>query len=195
MEVIKQLFDFDELSNIDMSSVDIKDIESFKITIRTQFQDSNYSEAIKKWVQKFQEVTATNWIVYKTFPKLQKCLYKKIFKCQHNEKNKSKSNLKSRQRDFKCNASITFIIKKINRGTIKNDPFLLKGLNVVILVSELYYNLLYLYLILFRELFTFKKKSKTLIGGFIITHRVGLVSFSLFATLFVTFQEFFLYLP
>lgn len=70
-------------------------------------------------------------------------MFKKIYKCQHNEKNKSKHiELKRRNRNLKCDATITILIKKITKDTIKNDNLLKDGLNTEIKVRD---NIVYIF--------------------------------------------------
>jgi len=65
-------------------------------------------------------------------------LFKKIYNCQHNEKNKSKSlEMKTRNRNLKCDATITILVKKITKDTIKNDNLLKYGLNTEIKVRDI----------------------------------------------------------
>jgi len=98
------------------------------------------------WIISFSKNTNTNWIVDRKNSNPQRYLYPKLFKCQHSSKTKSNnSNEAIKNRDFKCNANINILVKKIMKNTIKNDELLKKGHNTEIKVRFIQ-NKLYLIL-------------------------------------------------
>lgn len=139
---VSQFFKFDT-SCVVLNS-DIKTCENFNAVLRTIFDINNdLSKLVQDWINKFSEETFTNWIVFRQISNPKRFLFKKIYKCQHNEKNKSKhTELKTRNRNLKCDATITILIKKITKDTIKNDNLLKDGLNTEIKVRD---NIVYIF--------------------------------------------------
>lgn len=133
---ISQIFKFDSSCVVLIS--DFKTCEHFNAVIRTVFDSNNdLSKLTQDWINKFSEETLTNWIVFRQISIPKRFLFKKIYKCQHNKKNKSKNfELKTHNRNLKCDATIVIIFKKITKDTIKNDNFLKEGLNTEIKVRN-----------------------------------------------------------
>lgn len=106
-------------------------------------KDKTSSEWCDDWIRNFGIGTTTNWIVRYTYPSLTKFEYKKVFKCHHNDFNKVAEFKKcsTRIRNKGCDAKVVFLFKKLNPNTIKNDPHLKDGYNIVITVRD---NLLFI---------------------------------------------------
>lgn len=89
-----------------------------------------------EWIKQFSQLTNTNWITKRRFPKAVRYDFRKIFLCQHSSLNKSdRLNKNNTSRNLICHANIDFKFKKINRNTVKNDPLLKIGLSVVIKID------------------------------------------------------------
>lgn len=139
MSEIKDIFAFDNSCIVVEFNSEEHNLEKFTALVRSKFEDNNFSKGVDSWISDFSEATFSNWVVWKTFPHPIRYIYKKILKCQHSCLNKSKAPLatgKSRQRNLNCNASITIIVKKITKDTIKNDQYLKQGLNVEVKVNS-----------------------------------------------------------
>lgn len=93
--------------------------DTFTSLIYCKLNGENYDEQCCLFVQEFSKATQTNWIVFKMYGKQVRNLFRKTYRCQHSQKNKSKHErkYKNRIRDRKCDASIDFKFKKINRVT------------------------------------------------------------------------------
>lgn len=119
---VSQFFKFDT-SCVVLNS-DIKTCENFNAV--TIFDINNdLSKLVQDWINKFSEETIINWIVFRQISNPKRFLFKKIYKYQHNEKNKLKNiELKTRNRNLKCDATITILVKIITKDTIKNDNLL-----------------------------------------------------------------------
>lgn len=134
---IKEIIDSEDI----VQNCIYEDVNHYSLIIRTKRkcndEELSNSEWCNHWIDRYSTITKTNWIVRYTFPNLQKYEYKKIFKCHHSSFNKVDCNKRSesRVRNRNCNATISFLMKKINKNTIKNDHLLKKGLNIVISVS------------------------------------------------------------
>lgn len=133
MSEINNFFAFDASCKIEINN--FKSSECFIVDVHTKFDSNDYPNHVKKWIANFSMATKTNWIVSRSFPDCKRLLFRKNYKCQHNCKNKSDKSAKNRQRNLKCKAFVNVLIKKVNKDTIKNDPFLKENLNVVIKVS------------------------------------------------------------
>lgn len=134
---VSQIFKFD--TSCVVLNCDVKTCEHFNAVLQTVFDINNdLSKLVQDWINKFSEETLTNWIVSRKIINPKRFLFKKIYKCQHNEKNKSKSlEMKTRNRNLKCDATITILVKKITKDTIKNDNLLKDGLNTEIKVRDI----------------------------------------------------------
>ncbi|KFM83526.1 hypothetical protein X975_19855, partial [Stegodyphus mimosarum] len=79
------------------------------------FGGTSLSSKCDTFVEKFSEVSKTNWIVRKTYPEL-KSLYKKLYVCHHSDFNKkalaAASSNKFRERNQNCKASMCIKIMK-----------------------------------------------------------------------------------
>lgn len=142
-DIIKEILDSEDV----VQNCIYEDPNNYSITIRTKKkchdQELPNSEWCNNWINKYSAITQTNWIVRYTFPNPQKYQYKKVFKCHHSSFNKVQCNKRSesRVRNRNCGATISFLLKKINKNTIKNDHFLKEGLYIVISVSVYYWML------------------------------------------------------
>ena len=96
------------------------------------------SEFCDDFIKEFGDLTATNWIVRYTYPKVKRLKFRKVFVCQHTTfgKNKNRVRHDTKIRDKNCNAKIDFKIKLTNRNTIRRDNLLKEGLDTVIMVSN-----------------------------------------------------------
>lgn len=114
----------------------------FMAILRFKKTDNEDNSAwCNNWLADFSHKTNTNWIVRYTYPSAKRYLYRKVFKCQHSSFNKVKSRKKenTRIRDKECNATVDFLIKLVNRNTIKNDRYLRDGYCGCIKVSGFLY--------------------------------------------------------
>lgn len=112
---------------------------SFEVMVQCKLIDGDSVEnKCDVWISNFSSLTNTNWIIKRRFPKACRYEFRKIFACQHSEINKVKERkqLSCRERNKKCKATIDFKFKKINRFTIRNDPLLKEGKNVIININS-----------------------------------------------------------
>ncbi|XP_052757649.1 uncharacterized protein LOC128202219 isoform X2 [Galleria mellonella] len=116
---------------------DFVSAEKFTIQLRstvvTDQSQEYYNQYVGKWIQKFSDYTATNWIVRNSFPKVKRMLFRKVFTCHRSGYNKSKS--ADRTLNVECKAKIDFKMKFINRNTIRNDAYLKDNLNMCIFIN------------------------------------------------------------
>lgn len=122
---------------VEIESLELKSCSDYKALIRCKMVGSDFAEEVKSFIEKFSTETCTNWIVRRTFPNLQRLLFRKIFVCQHSDFNKKagkRANFNSRDRNKRCNAQIDIKIKKKTKTTIRRDKYLKNGLNAQIQV-------------------------------------------------------------
>lgn len=115
------------------------DKEHFHAEARVKLADlegENYSEKSDVWVEKFQDLTDSGFIVRETIPNPKnKFLYKKTFVCQHNSLWKKKNNKNARSRDRECNTTYVEVkVLKTTFNTKKTDSLIADGYNVKITV-------------------------------------------------------------
>lgn len=117
-----------------IEKLDFKSAEIFSVKLRLKAESNKTQEQqgcfIEKFVGTFSNFTKTSWIVRKTFPSLKRLMFRKIYTCHHSSFNKKSVMCKTRGQD--CKAKIDFVIKKINKDTIRNDKLLLDGYNVIV---------------------------------------------------------------
>lgn len=86
-------------------------------------------------IDKFSKFTSTTWIVRQTCPKVVRFVYRKVYACHLSSFNKKKViQRNNRERNKQCRAKIDFKVKKRNRNTCKNDPYLREDLNLTIII-------------------------------------------------------------
>lgn len=104
----------------------------FRLKADQNEEQERYAKFIDEFILTFSNFTKTNWIVRKSYPSLKRFLFRKDYTCQHSSFNK-KSDKSSRGRN--CTAKIKFIIKKVNKDTIRNDKLLSEGYNVLVTIA------------------------------------------------------------
>ncbi|KAK3914312.1 Master replication protein, partial [Frankliniella fusca] len=77
---------------------------------------------IEEWIRSHSEETFTGWIVERVMKEenCKRMVARKIYVCHFNKKNKKDDS----KRSTRCQAKIDIKIKKLNKDTQKNDPFL-----------------------------------------------------------------------
>lgn len=116
------------IENLDFESEE-KYSMRFRLKTDQNEEQERYVKYIDEFVQKISNFTNTNWIVRKSYPSLKRFLFRKTYTCQHSSFNK-KSEKSSRGQN--CKAKIDFVIKKVNKDTIRNDKLLSEGYNVLV---------------------------------------------------------------
>lgn len=135
-ELLRTLKCYNDIELVEFRQ-DSNNKEFFHATLQCSIIESATSQlACQQWMASFSEATHTNWIIRRTCPNPQKHDYRITYDCQHSAFNKLKNKKRSeRDRDKSCGATVKIVVKKINRNTIRNDPLLKRGLNLVITVS------------------------------------------------------------
>lgn len=116
------------------NNIRIINSDQSKITLRTKI-DRDMDTTAKTWIKNFSTATRTEWIVNKTYPKIQRLQYRKDWVCQHNAKNKERKTSSARDRNRNCDAKIWIKVKNVNKFSRSRDSLLKEGLNAVIQVS------------------------------------------------------------
>ncbi|XP_049522287.1 uncharacterized protein LOC119449196 [Dermacentor silvarum] len=76
----------------------------------------------EEWMQQYKAATNTSWIVKYNQTNCTKMVYHKVWYCQHSKRNKTAAG-----RNTDCQARVDIKIKKVNKGTKRNDEFLRKA--------------------------------------------------------------------
>ncbi|GFT96903.1 SWIM-type domain-containing protein [Trichonephila clavipes] len=87
-----------------------------KIVLRINLENEEEAENFKN---RYSVVSNTNWIFYGCTPNPQRFVFSKIWIC-HN----SKQHKRNARRNAVCIAKLSIVIKKITKGTKKNDKYL-----------------------------------------------------------------------
>ena len=119
-----------------IEKLDFESNEKYFLQLRLKADQNGkqeqYAKFINEFVKKFTYFTKTNWIVRKSYPSLKRILFRKTYTCQHSSFNK-RSDKSSRGQN--CKAKIDFVIKKVNKDTIRNDKLLSQGYNVLVNIT------------------------------------------------------------
>ncbi|GFY70884.1 uncharacterized protein LOC108736369 isoform X1 [Trichonephila inaurata madagascariensis] len=77
------------------------------------------NEEAENFKNHYSAVSNTKWIVYGCTPNPQRFVFSKTWICQHSKRHKQNAN-----RTADCKAKLSIVIKKITKGTKKNDKYL-----------------------------------------------------------------------
>ncbi|KAB0791253.1 hypothetical protein PPYR_03053 [Photinus pyralis] len=97
--------------------------DNFSVSLRTKLSnESTWSKACDRWVERFTVQTNSKWVVKYTFPKTLRMAYRKVYICKENS-------VASRNRNKSCKAKIDIRIKKVTESALKKDSLLRTGYN------------------------------------------------------------------
>ena len=136
--LLAAVFELVDTKCIIVSSCYVNNTE-FSATLRTSLVPGaagSYLAACNSWILRFSEVTKTNWIVFKTYPKLTKFEFRRQLVCQHFQKGKGKNTDAPRSRNLNCQASLNVVVRKNTTHTRKADRLMRQGLNTFFEVSN-----------------------------------------------------------
>lgn len=96
-----------------------RDSHAFSVTLRAAIESESQ---VKQWLDEFSKKTNSQWVVRRTYPKVERLTYRTDYVCQHSDHNKGMKGTKA-ARKCDCQAKLTAKIKIVNKDTRYKDVF------------------------------------------------------------------------